>query len=179
MVKRLTIARVALAASSGVLVAGCANHHGMTYTVTIDPAFSGEQTEGIIAATDAWQRAVPGLTLMTRVSTCGSDDTHAICFFIDDAAPSSDVVALTTWDSHCVDPAGCADQDDATTHVYRSKLPAMATAIVFQNMATHELGHAMTQDGSHLSTGNVMEPKLSNDAVGLTADDVAYFWSAR
>jgi hypothetical protein len=179
-VTRTSLVTLALAALS---FSGCTASRSMAYTVVIDTDMSADQNEDILKSMDAWMTAVPGLKLTPVIASCngtGSYVDHTICIFIDHGTPEDlNVMGTTHWDN-AIESNG----DSATCHIWQEAFAdpvVIAATHAFLNIVTHELGHAITHNGSHLTDGNVMMPAIpAGEAVGvITHADVAYFWAAR
>jgi hypothetical protein len=164
-------ARLALVAAA-LLLAGCSSPAAVTaYRVRIDPAFTADQVEAIMAGLDDWKVSLPELEVTADIGACGSPSAHEACVgpAHDARSPAADIIGLTTPQP----------SSGATVIIYVDRILALAGdphRLTEQTMA-HELGHVMGL--RHAPPGELMAATVSEQAHSVTAADVAQFWAVR
>lgn len=161
--------RVAVLGLVLVALVGCDPFHRDSYTVTVDPGFSSESTEVVMAALDDWESKVP-VHFQRQVGPCSGVHEGSICI-------------------HAEDPAfihtKCKDAEAGGCTTYRATillgdggeiwLDTSQPADQLQPIAGHEIGHAMGlvhQEGTVL-----MSPEVT--ATTAMPADVAQWRSLR
>jgi hypothetical protein len=170
---------LALLSLSSVACGG--SQHGMHYQLLIDSSLSASEAESVLAASAAWETAVPGLSFDYVVADCaGNAWAHTICVLWDNGSPpAANVLATTKWDTSTFAPT--SSQDSATVHLWSAtRTFDDGAADRFLNVVQHEIGHALCHRSDHLPQGNLMQPEThSGSELQITSADVDYFWSVR
>lgn len=173
-----------------LFLTGCSNVLGNEYFVTIDPNFSKEDRESIIASVGEWQDALPDNLTVSSISV----GTCAAAMMTDenrDTIPNPGTrreicihAAQQAWvDSRASNTEGRPvlaitfrhDADDSAD-IY---LPIDKVDIPMTNhqSITHELGHAMGL--KHMQAGALMYWNLDDQSQTPTCDDAAQWLSIR
>ena len=67
--------------ASALFLWGCTNAEPppTEYSVAMDPAFTNDQTEALVAAFEDWKAAVPQLTLSYSIAACSNPAPQQVC----------------------------------------------------------------------------------------------------
>lgn len=143
------------------------------YSVAMDPAFTADQTEALVAAFEDWKAAIPELKLTYTVAACTQPAPQQVCVHPVTAPPdtSQEIIGETY--------PGPAASADVYVFVDRMQPVGAATtqAQLLQQTMAHELGHAMGL--RHAAAGTLMAADAAEQSPTVTADDVAQFRSVR
>jgi hypothetical protein len=143
------------------------------YSVAMDPAFTDDQTEALVAAFENWKTAVPELKLTYAIAACTSPAPQQVCVHPVTAPPdaSMEIIGETY-------PGPSAS---ANVYVFVDRMQpvgeATSESALMQQTMAHELGHAMGM--RHTAAGTLMAANAVQQSPTVTADDVAQFWSVR
>lgn len=179
MVYRMFVATLALgvcACGAAAPTSGPEASRTMTYEVSVDPGLSSILPE-VVAASDSWQTAVPGLTLNVAVQTCTLSPDE-ICLV---AASGDDCGGTDGADGSLLGCERPQTWGGSAIGIFLGALTARGAgvpqffALEVQTTVAHELGHAL--GAVHIGAGNLMAPIISETSETPTAADVADFWS--
>jgi hypothetical protein len=157
------------------LIAGCAdNRPGMSYKIIVDNSIDVAIVE---AAGASWEAAIPELKLSYEVASCNlAPELQSVCIFIDNGNPPPDSQGLVMAHTDLVNGSS------ATIHMYASSFATKSGKLpfMFSNSLTHEIGHAISNRGSHIAKGNMMYYATDGNVESkLEQGDIEYFWSER
>jgi hypothetical protein len=180
---------IALLPLLGLGIMGCNSEHGMHYDLLLDTSLSTEQVQDVLAAEEAWETAVPGLTFSTTITPCQGyeDKKHTVCLFLDSSDPAelaaghaANALATTIWQHNLLASDTSASADSATVHLWSSNIAGYPGEYAFRNICQHEIGHSLSHRSDHLAEGNLMQPESARDILeNIETGDVDYFWSVR
>lgn len=152
---------------------GCAPHYGDTYEVRIDPTFTAEQTQKVLAAMDDWSLRTP-VWLTSEIANCSGLYEHIVCVHSTDHAG----VVAHSYDNHSLGVTVLQDNIDGA-EIW------VDAPILTQQTAGHELGHAMGLQHWGPGTGTpttepvIMAPNSRDASPVVTCNDVMQWYSVR
>jgi hypothetical protein len=161
--------------ASALFLWGCTNAEPppTEYSVAMDPAFTNDQTEALVAAFEDWKAAVPQLTLSYSIAACSNPAPQQVCVHPVTAPPDA---ALEIIGETYPGPSASAN-----VYVFVDRMQpvgeATSQSALMQQTMAHELGHAMGL--RHAASGTLMAANAVQQSPTVTGDDVAQFWAIR
>ncbi len=155
----------ALSALSALSACESAPTLPLSYSVAIDPTFTSDEAESIVASLAEWRASVPELNLDASIAACGDASPQRVCIAPSFAAvDASDDVVGSTY-------AGASDS--ATVVLYVNRIVAMGgdTPALREQTAAHEVGHSLGL--KHTVAGELMAAFVTDQAPAITPADVA------
>ena len=160
---------------SALFLSACTNTEPppTEYSVAVDPTFTPDQTDALVAAFENWKAAVPELTLTYTIAACDNPAPQQVCVHPVTAPPDA---ALEIIGETYPGPSASAN-----VYVFVDRMQpvgeATSQAALMQQTMAHELGHAMGL--RHAASGTLMAANAIEQSPTVTSDDVSQFWSLR